>query len=651
MKRIILPLFSILAIGSIALPVYASGEASTGASSMQSSLPILLGISAVMILLCLIVTLFQPFSRRRKGPFGPAVALLTYGATIIQVLIVACSLSIYLNTVNRPDDSIEAFSPSTDPTQESTQPSSEATVPSDPEPTETDPPVTEPIKPPFTPTFAESSDPAIWEITWDINNDGENVESYTRPEPISFGAPEEYFSLPGIATFRGNNYRNAAYYGTAEVTKKTLTKVWRKQVGYLESPEWIGCGWTGQPLIVQWDEETKANMNIYEKKKAKEDLVEVIYAKMDGYIHFYDLEDGSATRDPIFMGMVFKGSGALDPRGYPVLYVGGGLELYTKSPYMYIVSLIDGSVLYSYGNNDAFAQRNWNAFDSSPLVDAETDTLIWPGENGILYTMKLNSQYDKEAGTFSVDPEQIVKSRYTSTYSEDKKRYLGYESSACIVENYLFVSENGGMFHCIDLNTMELMWAQDTKDDSNSSPLFDWGEDGNGYIYTAPSLHWTQNNHHGEIPIYKLNAQTGEVMWTHVMDCVTYDGCSGGVQSSPLIGKEGTSIEGLIVYSVGRCPGAWESQLVALDKETGELVWQTSSGNYTWSSPIPIYTEDGTAYIFLANASGVCRLFDGKTGEVLHYIDLDETVEASPVIFNNMIVLGTREGVYGIKVS
>ena len=466
MKRIFIPLFSILALGSIALPVYAAGETATGAGSMEKSLPILLGISAVMILLCLIITLFQPFSRRRKGPFGPGIALLTYGATILQVLIVVFCLSIYLGAVNQPDDTVEVFSPSSDPTEESTQPSTEATVPSDPEPTETDPPETQPTEPPFSPAFSDTSDPAIWEMTWEINNNGESVESYTRLEPISFGAPEDYFALPGVATFRGNNYRNAACYGTAEVTSKKLTKVWRKQVGYLHSLEWIGCGWTGQPLIVQWDEETKANMNIYDKKKAKEDLVEVIYAKMDGYIHFYDLEDGSATRDPIFMGMVFKGSGALDPRGYPVLYVGGGLEVTGHTPQMYIVSLIDGSVIYRYGKDDPFALRKWNAFDSSPLVDADTDTLIWPGENGILYTMKLNSAYDKEAGTFTVDPDQIVKSRYTSTYSEDKDRYLGYESSACIVDNYLFVSENGGLFHCIDLNTMELLWAQDTKDDS-----------------------------------------------------------------------------------------------------------------------------------------------------------------------------------------
>ncbi len=621
---------------------------------MLKSLPILFCVSAIMLLLCILVTLSHPFARRRRGPLGPGIAVLTYLATLVQIGLVTLCFSIYLKQPAAPENPPEIQVPSTEPSEDRTQPSTDPlptqTDASETESVETDPIGTEPIQI-FSPGFAESSDPALWEMTWGINVDGADVESYTREEPITFGDPDAYFSLPGVPTFRGNNYRNSPSYGTAEVSQKTLTQVWRRQVGYLVSPEWIGCGWTGQPLIVQWDEETKQNMNLYKNKKNKENLVEVIYAKMDGYIHFYDLKDGSATRDPIFMGMVFKGSGAIDPRGYPVLYVGGGLETNGHSPQMYIISLIDGKVLYRYGANDPFAERKWNAFDSSPLVDAETDTLIWPGENGILYTIKLNSNYDKEAGIFTIDPETPVKSKYTSSYSVKEKRYLGYESSACIVENYLYASENGGLMHCIDLNTMELMWAQDTKDDSNSSPLFDWGADGNGYIYTAPSLHWTQDNHHGEIPIFKLDAQTGEILWTYTLDCVTYDGCSGGVQSSPLLGKPGTTIDGLIIYSVGRCPGPWESQLVALDKETGEVVWQVPSGNYTWSSPVPIYTEDGTAYIFLANASGVCRLFEGKTGKELFYIDLDETVEASPVVFNDMIILGTREAVYGIKVK
>lgn len=57
----------------------------------------------------------------------------------------------------------------------------------------------------------------------------------------------------------------------------------------------------------------------------QEDLVEVIYAALDGYIYFLDLDTGEPTRDALWLGYTFKGSGSLDPRGYPILYVGSRL--------------------------------------------------------------------------------------------------------------------------------------------------------------------------------------------------------------------------------------------------------------------------------------------------------------------------------------
>ena len=39
---------------------------------------------------------------------------------------------------------------------------------------------------------------------------------------------------------------------------------------------------------------------MYDWAKEKDDLVEVIYACMDGYVYFLDLETGEATRDPLY---------------------------------------------------------------------------------------------------------------------------------------------------------------------------------------------------------------------------------------------------------------------------------------------------------------------------------------------------------------
>lgn len=337
------------------------------------------------------------------------------------------------------------------------------------------------------------------------------------------------------------------------------------------------------------------------------------------------------------------------------MYVGSGDYASGKTPRMYIISLIDGSILYERSGSDSFTLRSdWSAFDSSPLVDAETDTLIWPGESGILYTIKLNTQFDAAAGTIIIEPEETVKCRYTTSRSGSGKYWLGYEPSAVIVDRYLYISENGGMFFCIDLDTMELVWAQDTKDDSNSTPVFEWDESGEtGYIYTAPSLHWTANgSSQGNLSVYKLNAKTGEIVWEYKYDCHTVSGVSGGVQSTPLLGKDGTDLEGLIFYSIARTPNAYNGVLVALDTETGEVVWEKSMDNYTWSSPTAVYGESGKSYIVICDSVGNVSLLEGSTGKVLSTVNIGSNVEASPAVFGNIVVVGTRgQKIYGLKVE
>lgn len=621
--------------------------------------PAMILLAVILGVLILFSVAFTVACMRAKGTkqqrkAHSTILVLTYLTT---ALVLVCTVACFFRYRSLGDSLISGNNPTkpvvTDPTNPGSSDPSDPTGPSNPTTGVTDPtdPPTVPTEPEptFTPEHTSDSDPDNWGIDWDIITGGSVVDSYTRPESISFGKPEDYFALPGIATFRGNNFRNSPAYGSADVVEEKLEQIWRKNVGSLNG--WPGCGWTGQPLMVQWDAETKAIMNMYESKKAKKDLVEVIYATLDGYIYFYDLDDGSYTRNPINVGMNFKGAGALDPRGYPLMYVGSGDFIGSKVPRMYIISLIDGKILYERSGSDSFSLRNWAAFDSSPLVDAETDTLIWPAETGILYTMKLNTNYDKAAGTIKINPQDIVKTRYSTDRSLTGNYWLGYEPSAVIVDRYLYISENGGMFFCIDLDTMKLVWAQDTRDDSNSTPVFEWnGKDG-GYVYTAPSLHWTAQNNRGYISVYKLDAKTGEVVWETKFNCNTYPDVSGGVQSTPLLGKPGTELEGLIIYSIARTPDMYNGRLVALSTETGEIVWEKPMGNYTWSSPLAIYDDDGKAYVIICDSLGYMILMDSKL-KVLNYIELGSNIEASPAAFNNMIVVGTRAGhVYGVKIK
>ncbi len=98
------------------------------------------------------------------------------------------------------------------------------------------------------------------------------------------------------------------------------------------------------------------------------------------------------------MGWGFKGTASVDPRGYPLLYAGQGLNDTngTIGPWRYrVFDLIQNKEVWHISGLDAAAPRHdWGAFDSSALINARTDTLIQPAENGLIYKVKLNASYD-----------------------------------------------------------------------------------------------------------------------------------------------------------------------------------------------------------------------------------------------------------------
>ena len=495
----------------------------------------------------------------------------------------------------------------------------------------------------FKPHSVDGTEPERLISSTAIMVDGEIVEEYESEYEINFDLPERYTELEGVITFRGDNYRTGAAYGTAEVSGKTLTKLWTKSTSGLSDTDgtyWSGSGWTGQPLIVKWPEATRKNISaMYDWAREKQDLVEVIYATLDGHVYFYELTTGEYTREPLNLGFNYKGAGALDPRGYPILYVGSGVDSINGKSRVKVVNLIDNTVMFEFGQNESFANRGWHMFDSSPLVSAETDQLIYPGENGILYIIHLNTKYNEQTGELSVDPDNIVKWKYNGVRS-GSQYWLGVESSAAIINNYVFLADNGGNLMCLDLNTLKLVWVQDILDDTNCSPVVDI-EDGHPYIYISTSFHYGWRSYStAAIPIFKIDAETGEIVWRTDYTCYTVQDLSGGVQGTIAVGKN--KLSDMIFVPVARTPGASSGTLVALKKDTGEKVWEKETSMYSWSSPVDFYDSDGNGYLLYCNSGFYMFLIDGKTGEQLNYINLGGNIEASPAMYGNYAVVGTR---------
>lgn len=492
----------------------------------------------------------------------------------------------------------------------------------------------------------------------EIMYDRENVTSFTREDAINFPRSDAYTQLKGVITFGGNNYRNTFTYGTQSVTQKTLTRVWEADTGGLNTEEgyWTGTGWTGMPIIIRWEDDVRPLLGVYDEFKNKADFTEVIYPAMDGKIYFFELSSGTPTRAAINLGVVTKGTATLDPRGYPLLYTGQGITSENSEGSMgawfRVISLVENKVLWTFGGKDYFSYRVWQAYDSSALLAADADTLVTGGENGVMYSVKLNASFDKAAGTVSVNPGPLAKYRYSASgYGEsESSRWWGIENSIAAWRNYVFFTDNGGLLQCVDINTLETQYVVDVTDDSDASLVIEEDAAANTfYLYTANEVDKQSGIESGYGKSYhrKINGLTGAILWEKAWDAnVGGDSSNGGTLATPHVGRG--NISDLVIYSMTLVPvevnGATRNggRIIAYDKATGNEVWRYEQGAGYWSSPVVIYDENENAYVIQCDRDGIVRMHDARTGEALAFVDLGSRIESTPSVFGNLLVVGTR---------
>ena len=65
-----------------------------------------------------------------------------------------------------------------------------------------------------------------------------------------------------------------------------------------------------------------------------------------------------------------------------------------------------------------------------------------------------------------------------------------------------------------------------------------------------------------------------------------------------------------------------------------------------------IYDKDGNGYIIYTTSGGTMYLLDGLTGESLHSVVLGGVIEASPAVYENTVVVGTRAmRIWGVQLT
>ena len=538
----------------------------------------------------------------------------------------------------------------------------------EPAPTETPSPT-----PPLTVEAADpSADPAL--ITSTIVYDGKKkVKEYMRPAKslIHMPAGDDYTKQKiGVLTFRGNAFRQNAAVGRVE-SASDLETVWQVEAGSLRGAGqmFYGFEWTGQPAIVKWSSQVREGSNIDEEKKTKSDppLREVIIAGADGVIRFIDLDDGSLTRAAINFGYPFRGTPSLHPIGYPYMSVGQytrrlksktgkyvGLRqynLYTQKE----ITLIDGL--------DGKLHRNINkygSFETSALIDRNSDTLVTVGTNGLLYLVSLDTDFDYKMGTLKTNPSVIVMS--SRAKGEKKDERVAVESSHAMYDRYVYYADMGGVLRCVDTNYLKPVWAVNTEDSVMAAVALDLNGSGGLDLYTANMLSIRKK---GSAQIRKFDAMSGKLLWMTEIGVAknTKTKEDVGVKASPVIGQNG--LDGLVFFTVtglneeGRATlgvGAEDpAAVVALEKESGKVRWAKGLSSRSESSPVAVYDRDGNGRIIQCAEDGTILLLDGETGDQLSELHVDGMIQASPAVYNDMLVIGTTgkgtSFVYGIRIK
>lgn len=440
---------------------------------------------------------------------------------------------------------------------------------------------------------------------------------------------DRYERANGIFAFRKNLRRDANFGGRVKGVPRDVEIAWEFTTAYDTTHTRFGTwgggsGWTGQPLYAKWSAEQVARF-----KQSSPGLTpdfgpeEIMVGSLCGKGYFINYQTGKASREPLDLGNVVKGTMSLDPE-YMNLYVGQGVPKQAGPFGCQVFDLLKHERTFFFGP-DPKAWRGWNAFDSNAIVAG--GYLFWCGENGAVY------KYERSQGTLR----RISVMRYRVNGMAP-----GIESSICVYRNYGYFSDNRGNVVCINLNTMRPVWHYDNHDDSDGTMVCR-EEGGVPYLYTACEV--DKQGESGISHFVKLNGLNGQLIWETKIPCrrINLPGktLDGGMYASPLIG--GGDSQDLIFANLCR-NGAEHSagELIAFNTKDGQIRYKVPYGQFAWSSPIPFYNEKNELFIFAGDASGIIRIVRGRTGEVVCKKVVGYNFESSPIAIGNTAVVGCR---------
>ena len=435
-----------------------------------------------------------------------------------------------------------------------------------------------------------------------------------------------YNGAPGVFTFRGGPMRQADFHGTVSGEPSDLEIDWtfRTQEDYSETSvgSWGGgTGWTGQPLYVEWPDSCLKRLRASGAVDAGFGGREIRVGSLFGSVYFIDFATGKASRKAIPVGNPIKGTVSLDPTLNGNLYVGQGVP--GRRPFGALaIDLFSNEQIHFFAE-DAKAQRRWGAYDSSPVRVGQF--LFRPGENGGVYKLKA------EPGSLKMHSVM----RYTVAGTAP-----GIEASMAVYSNYGFTADNHGNILAINLDTMKPVWAYKLGDDTDATPVLAV-EDGIPYLYVGCEIDLQDA---GSAKFVKLNALNGKEVWRTMIEGkrmnIGKKHFDGGFYSSALLGSG--DAEGLVFANCVKNTKGQNGAFVAMDRKTGNIVYETPLKYYAWSSPVGFLNEADRMFVVTGDCTGNMYIINAKDGKIITSKAIGNNFESSPVVIGNSLVVGSR---------
>jgi hypothetical protein len=422
----------------------------------------------------------------------------------------------------------------------------------------------------------------------------------------------------GYLTFRGNPTRS--WYGQGPIpTNPQVLWTYPKAGGTMcgkssdggNVQTWCGDGWTGNPNVFERDGKTWVSFGGY-----------------DYGLHWLNAENGDELVKTFKTGDLAKGSMTTDPDGFPLSYKG------SRDNNFYVVATDRGDtpeVLWKLNAYENGVTKVWNDdWDGAGMII--DDYLFEGGENSWFYIVKLNRGYDAN-GKVTVDPQIVFKTPgWDDQLNKDHPdRHFSIESSVAISGNTVYFANSAGLVQGWDITglkqgvTPTRVFRFWTGDDTDATITID--KEGFLYVGSEWEVHNPRSAQVGQMMKLDPKKPDDPLVWS-LPDQVAG---KAGVWATPALG------DGVVYFATNG------GRVLAVDKETGAVVWSKNLGSQTWQSPVVV---DKT--LIEGDCEGNLNAYDVSDPRVdppLKWtVKLDGCIEATPAVWKGKIYVAARGG-------